>query len=93
MSALSVPLRNSLRSFPVSASHTLTSVPREDVVASRRPEGGKAKVVNAVVWATMIVTGCFVGGGGGFRGGEAGGGSLEIGGLQGGRCTNWTWPS
>jgi hypothetical protein len=66
ISALSVPLRNSLTSFPLVESQTRTKVPRVEVVAKRRPEGGIESVVSAEVWAAMIDTGCFRGGGGGF---------------------------
>lgn len=66
MSALSDPLRNSLTSFPLVESHTRTKVPRIEVVARRRPEGGMESVVSAEVWAAMMDTGCFGGGGGVF---------------------------
>lgn len=36
-------------SFPESASHILTRVPREDVVASNRPDGGNDIDFSAVV--------------------------------------------
>lgn len=85
ISALSVPRRNSRTSFPVWESQTLTNVPLDDVVASNRPDGGTDKVVNAVVCATIIDIGCFVGVGGGLRGGDEGGGLDGAGGEQGGR--------
>ena len=66
ISAWSVPLRNSLTSFPLVESHTRTKVPRVEVVARRRPEEGIERVVSADVWAAMIDTGCFGSGGGGF---------------------------
>jgi hypothetical protein len=85
ISALSVPRLNSRTSLPVTASHVLTSVPRDDVVASNRPDGGTERVVSAVVCAAIIETGCFVGGGGGFRGGDEEGGPIGVGATQGGR--------
>jgi len=36
-------------------------VPREDVVATSRPEGGTLSVVKEVVCATIIETGCLEG--------------------------------
>lgn len=45
------------------------------------------------MWAAMIETGCFEGGGGGFRGRAEEGGPVGTGGGQGGRCTSCTWPS
>lgn len=92
ISALSVPLLNSLTSFPVIESHIRTKVPRIEVVARSLPDVGSDKVVRAEVCAAMIETGCFEGGGGGFRGRIEAGGSLETGGGQGGRWINWTWP-
>jgi hypothetical protein len=67
-------------------------VPRADVVATKRPEGGTDIVVRVVVCAAMMETGCFVGAGAGLRGGEEGGGPDGVGGVQGGRWTSWTWP-
>jgi hypothetical protein len=69
----------------VTVSHVRTSVPRDEVVASKRPDGGTERVVSAVVCAAIIATGCFVGGGGGLRGGEEEGGPIGVGGTQGGR--------
>ena len=73
-------------------SQTRTKVPRDDVVASILPEGGTDNTVRAVVCAAIIETGCFVGGGGGFRGGEEDGGPLGVGGEQGGRWISCTCP-
>lgn len=67
-------------------------MPRDDVVASNRPDGGTDKVVSAVVCATMIEIGCLDWAGGGFQGGEDDGGPNGVGGEQGGRCISWTWP-
>jgi hypothetical protein len=67
-------------------------VPRADVVASNRPDGGTDKVVSAVVCATIIEIGCFVGAGGGLRGSDDDGGPDGVGGGQGGRWISWTWP-
>ena len=92
ISALSVPLLSSLTSLPVIESHIRTSVPRTEVVASSLPEVGIDNVVRAEVCAAMIETGCFDGGGGGFRGGAEEGGSRETGGGHGGRWISWTWP-
>jgi hypothetical protein len=92
ISALSVPLRNSLTSFPLVESHTRTKVPRIEVVARKRPEGGMESVVRAEVCATMTDTGCFKGGGGGFWGSKEEGGPVSAGSGQGGRCINCTWP-
>jgi hypothetical protein len=58
---LSVPLRNSLISFPVTESHIRTSVPRDDVVANRRPDGGNEIVLRADVCAAIIDAVCVVG--------------------------------
>jgi hypothetical protein len=60
-------------------------VPRDDVVASSRPDGGTDRVVRAVVCATIIEIGCFVGAGGGLRGGAEDGGPDGVGGEHGGR--------
>ena len=49
-----MPRRNSLISLPEYASHTRSSVPRAEVVASRRPEGTTERAVSAVVCAAMI---------------------------------------
>lgn len=40
----------------------------------------------------MIDTGCLVGGGGAFRGGDAEGGPMGVGAGHGGRCTSCTCP-
>ena len=86
MSALSVPLLNSRTSLPVIESQTRTRVPREDVVASNRPDGGTDNVVRPVVCAAMMETGCLEGGGGcRFFGVDEGGGPRGVGGTQGGR--------
>ena len=61
------------------------SVPWIDVVASSLPDGGTEIVVSAVVCATIIDTGCFVGAGGGGIGGTDGGGPMGCGGGHGGR--------
>ena len=60
MTARSVPLRNSLARFPVCVSHIRTSVPREEVVAKDRPEGGTVKVVSTLSCAIIISLGCLV---------------------------------
>ena len=73
-------------------SHILTSVPRDDVVASIRPDGGNDNTVSAVVCAAIMDTGCFVGGAGGFRGGDEDGGPVGLGAGHGGRWINCTWP-
>lgn len=87
ISALSVPRLNSRTSFPVKESHIRTKVPREDVVAIKRPEGGAESVVRAVVCAAIMATGCFVETGG-FCCDAGDGGPLGTGGEQGGRCIN-----
>lgn len=69
-----------------------TRVPRDDVVASKRPDGGNESVVKADSWAAIIDTGCFSGGGGGLDGGTDGGGPRGVEGIQGGRCTSCTCP-
>lgn len=61
-------------------------------MASNLPDGGNARVAREVVCAAMIDTGCRVGAAGGFDGGPDTGGSLGIGGRQGGRCMSWTCP-
>lgn len=90
MSALSVPLLNSLTNFPETESQIRTKVPLMEVVASNRPEGGIDRLVKADVCAIIIDTGCFEGGGGGFRGGDDDGGPLGAGTGHGGRCTSCT---
>ena len=92
ITALSAPRRNSRMSFPVLVSHIRIRVPREDVVASSRPEGGTESVFSADVCAAMIDTGCFVGAGGGRDGGVEAGGPMGCGGGQGGRCTSCMCP-
>jgi hypothetical protein len=66
-------------------SHTRIIVPRDDAVASSRPDGGTDSVVKALVWAAIIETGCLVGVGGGFGGTVDDGGSEGFGKGQGGR--------
>jgi|SRR6266540_2131719 len=90
ISALSVPLLNSLNNFPVTVSHIRTKVPFAEVVASNRPDGGIDRLVNADVCAAIMDTGCFDGGAGGFRVGDDEEGALGTGKGQGGRCTSCT---
>ena len=92
ITALSAPLRSSLTSFPETVSHIRIRVPREEVVASSRPDGGTESVLRADVCAAMIDTGCFVGAGGGREGGVGDGGPIGCGGGQGGRCMSCMCP-
>ena len=90
ITARSAPRRNSLVRFPVWVSHIRISVPREEVVARNRPEGGTVKVVSALSWAIIISLGCLVGDGAGGRG--VGSKGFNGGGGQGGRWMRCTWP-
>ena len=74
-----------MTSLPDSESQIRIRVPREEVVASNRPDGGRERVVKAVLWAMIMETGCLDGGGGGFDGIEDPGGPLGFGKGQGGR--------
>ena len=76
ISALSDPLRSSLSSFPVDVSHIRIRVPREEVVASIRPEGGTESVFSALSWAIIMVGGGLAGFGGGREGGADEGGPI-----------------
>lgn len=60
MIARSAPRRNSLVRFPVCVSHIRTSVPRVEVEAKNRPDGGTVKVVSALSCAIIISLGCVV---------------------------------
>lgn len=61
-------------------------------MASSLPDGGSARVLSAVLCATMIETGCLDGGGGGLLGREGPGGPRGLGTAHGGRWINWTCP-
>jgi hypothetical protein len=73
-------------------SHTRTSVPLTEVVASSLPDGVTARVVIAVLCATITECDDFAVSGGGGRAGTGGGGPMGTGGGQGGRWISCTCP-
>ena len=67
------------------------SVPREELVATRLPDGGTVSVVSALSCAMNIDTGCLTGRVGGLGGAEIGG-PRGSDGAHGGRWMRWTCP-